>query len=141
MRAFLIILLASGLLAGSAFAKQCSEEEAKAADGATDALKTWPEFYTMFLRYGHCDDGAPGEGFLDSVVHLLAAKWNSLPQAAAIAQKDPAFRAFMLRHIDETTDADELRKVKRNANAHCPKGLGTLCKDIHKAASSAYRNL
>ena len=141
MRAILFVLLASGLLAQNAFAKQCSEKEAMAADGATDSLKTWPEFYAVFRQYGHCDDGAPGEGFSDSVVHLLATKWNSLPQAAAMAQKDPAFRIFLLRHIDETTDSDELGTVMLNAKAHCQKGLGKLCRDIYKAASSAYRNL
>ena len=141
MRAILFVLLASGLLAGSAFAKQCSEKDAIAADGATDSLKTWPEFYAVFRQYGQCDDGAPGEGFSDSAVHLLASRWNALPQAADIARKDPVFRAFLLKHIDATADSDELLKIEKNAKRRCPTGLRALCRDIGKAVSLAYRDL
>lgn len=109
---------------GGATGHECPSEP------IADQLDTWSQVYSAFERYAHCDDGALAEQFSQSVVRLLAEHWESLPEAAALGSKNPAFEAFMLRHIDVTTDWNDLRKVAGLADTQCPREHSQLCRTI-----------
>jgi hypothetical protein len=94
-------------------------------------LKTWPDIFRSYRRYGHCDDGGIAEGYSDSVATLMANRWDSILELNALARKHPAFRAFVLRHLDETINFDQIVTIRENAEAHCPQGAMALCKAIH----------
>ena len=123
-------LLASSSAAG-ADAKQCTQEEAMAAETEAEGLKTWPEIFQSFRRYAHCDDAAISEGYSASVATLIADRWDLILQLNALAGAHPAFRAFVLRHLDETMNADQVVTIRENAQGHCPKGAKALCSAIY----------
>jgi hypothetical protein len=136
MRTWFLILF---LLCVSAplYAGGCTSAQAKAADSASDSWHSWPSIFAAYERYGQCDDGAIGEGFSDSIVHLLASDWDKLSQAQHFIARQPPFQAFIIRHIDATADSNELHSVQRYATLSCPPSATTLCRQIAGAAKSA----
>jgi hypothetical protein len=131
--AIIFFLLLLG--AAPAEAHRCPVAEAQAAEQATDTLHSWRSIYTAFTRYKQCDDGAIAEGFSDKVVHLLATQWSSLHQAQHLIAKDRSFQSFIVRHVDATTDAAELKRVRHSATTRCPASAKLLCRQIDRAAS------
>ncbi|MBS0176211.1 MAG: hypothetical protein JSR64_19440 [Nitrospira sp.] len=125
------------VLAAPLWAHECTASEGAAADAASDYWHSWPSLFAAYERYSQCDDGAIVEGFSDDIVHLLASRWSTLGQAQRFISLRPAFRAFIIRHIDATTDTDELLSVQRSATHHCPASASSLCKQIAAAAKSA----
>ena len=106
-----------------------------AAEDVAASLTDWKQIYGAFERFAHCDDGAIAEGFTESIVHLLATHWETLPQVAPFERKNASFRNFILRHIDDTADTEELKRVAYLARTQCPKGHGVLCSVISQAAT------
>jgi len=88
-----------------------------------------------FLQYAHCDDGAIAEGFSEATTLLLADHWEEIQQVSPMIASDPAFRKFIIWHIDETVPEDRLRRIARNASKQCPRNLKSLCQDIEAAAT------
>jgi hypothetical protein len=129
---FLVAFLASPVVT---FAKECTREEAMAAEVNTAHLPDWKQIYGAFERFSHCDDGAIAEGFTESVVHLLATHWEALSQLASFARKNSEFRNFVLRHINDTADFSELKQIAHLARTQCPSEHGALCSAISQAAS------
>jgi hypothetical protein len=117
------------------FAKECTREEAMAAEDVAARLPNWKQIYGAFERFSHCDDGAIAEGFTDSVVRLLATHWETLPQVASLESKNPAFGNFVLRHINDTADTTDLKRIARLARTQCPTGQSVLCSAISQAAT------
>lgn len=132
MRITLILLF---LFASSASAHECSIAEAQSAENSIDSLDSWQSIQSAYKRYGRCDDGAIAEGFTDKVVHLLATRWSSLGQAQKIIARDPAFKTFMLQHINPSALSSELDHVAHLATYQCPRSAAILCKQIARAAS------
>lgn len=135
MRILLLFLLACLATPLASFAKECTREEAMAAEDIAARLPDWKQIYGAFERFAHCDDGAIAEGFTESIVHLLATHWETLPQVASFESKNAAFRNFVLRHIDDTADTEELKRVAYLARTQCPKGHDVLCSAIYQAAT------
>ena len=135
MRILLLLLFACLTTPLVTFAKECTREEAMAAEDIAARLPDWKQIYGAFERFAHCDDGAIAEGFTESVVHLLATHWETLPQVASFENKNAAFRNFVLRHINDTADTSELKRVARLARTQCPRGHGMLCSAIFQAAT------
>src|SRR5215210_6692328 len=94
--AAILLLVAAPLAHG----RECTRNEAMAAEKVAAKISNWLDVYGASRRYGHCADGAIAEGFTESVVHLLATKWESLPEVAALAEKHHRFRRFVLRHVN-----------------------------------------
>ena len=80
----------------------------------------------MFQAFGHCDDGAIGEGYSDTVGRLLAADWQHFDVLYRLIAANGSFKKFVLRHIDETLPDDELKSIVTNATLRCPAGKKTL---------------
>jgi hypothetical protein len=134
---FVLALGLSG--ACHAHAKTCSPKDAEAADAAVDQLDSWTKVEHAFKKYGHCDDGSIAEGNSEAVARLLVDHWTMLPLLAERVKRDPALKRFVLRHIDTTLDTDDLGKIVAFASSRCPKGVGSLCSELRKAAARASR--
>lgn len=60
-----LILVITSAAASDSVGADCTLQEAFAAERTASTLRSWPEVHSAFIRYGHCDDGAIGEGFSD----------------------------------------------------------------------------
>jgi len=129
----LVLLLITGALARRA-AKQCTKTEAIAAEQEAESLKTWDQIYHSYNRFSHCDDAAIAEGYSESVTKLLADDWNSFNRLLSLTNRNTAFRAFVLKHLDDTVPADRLAKIANHARSNCPAKGRSLCVSIAKAA-------
>ena len=103
-------------------------------DPALGALKTWKDLRAWHKSYPKCDDGYFGEGLSEFVVVSFARRWETLQLLKAETIKDKSFEQFVLKHIDATTDENDLAIVIKNANGKCPSNLGPLCTRIAKKA-------
>ena len=101
------------------------------------ATKTWKILYRFYKNYPGCDDGAYGEGYADFVVLSLAKHWGRLNELVSLVKHDPSFQDFVLKHIDETADSDDLRLLLKNVRQQCPSTGSQLCTEIERAALSA----
>lgn len=134
----LCIIVAFGVSgACHAHVKACSPRDAAAADAAIDDLDSWTKVERAYQQYGHCDDGSIAEGNSEAVARLLVDHWSTLPLLAELAKRDPAFRRFVLRHIDATLDTDDLDKIGALAAAQCPLGSAPLCRELRQTAARA----
>ncbi len=128
-----LVLVSSTSISGE-HVKMCSREDAKEAEATTATISSWEQLYFSFKKYGHCDDGAIGEGFSEAISVLMAEKWSSLNQLAQLAKKDSAFRQFVIQHLDETIPIDRLKKIKLNAESNCDKTVRDICRDVLKSS-------
>jgi hypothetical protein len=113
--------------------RSCTKEEAIAAETVAATANTWKQLYQQFVHYGHCDDGAIAEGFDEAVTRLLAEQWSSIHALSLISETDPAFRKFVIRHIDQTVPTERLAHIRKKAATQCPSDLESLCHDIESA--------
>ena len=114
----------------------CSSEDAEVAESVAAMARSWGQLHQQFERYAHCDDGAIAEGFSESVSILLARQWKDIRQLNVIVRSDPAFRTFVIRHINETVPAERLKTIAKNADKRCHRSLNTLCRDIKMATKN-----
>jgi|SRR5579864_239155 len=136
MRVIPFVLISLFIL--SAFAddvptKKCTQAEATQAEKGADSLKDWDQVYRAYKRFLHCDDGAIAEGYSDSVTKLLADDWKSFNRLQVLAERNNGFRAFVVKHIDESVPGDRLAKIANNARSECPGEGRNLCVSIAKA--------
>jgi hypothetical protein len=137
MSAFRCLAIAGlTLCVGSGLAQQsrCNKVEAQRAEAEAETLRSWDDLYKSYGLYRQCDDGAIGEGYSESVARILVDHWITLPQLARLGSKDTGFRRFVLRHIDETLNLDDVKTIRANAKNQCPSGLRHLCDDLGKQA-------
>lgn len=80
-------------------------------------------------RYPQCDDGYFAEGVSDFVEKWLSRRWKMLPELAREC-RDPKFKAFVLRHIDELMSSESASQIELNARKHCPRQFSALCHEI-----------
>lgn len=137
MKRFCLALFLALTIGAAAEAGTCTPKDAEAADAAIDHLDTWADVYGNFKKYGHCDDGSIAEGNSEGVARLLVDKWQTLPQLGALIKRHPAFRAYVLRHIDTTLNTDDLDRIADSASTACPKGSERLCASLKEAATKA----
>lgn len=136
MRVFGCVVALSLLCSSAALGQRpgCTQKQANRAEEETGDIRSWDSLYRSFLRYHNCDDGAIAEGYDDVVsLKLLLGKWNTVPQLAALLDKDKHFKSFVLEHISLTAlDTDDLKKLKAKAVHNCPAGQAELCNDIRR---------
>jgi hypothetical protein len=120
----------------------CSVERYEQADATlVNAAIGWRSLLQHHKTFAACDDGYLAEGYSDSVVRLLAYRWDQLDVLAVLSKQNPAFRRWVIRHIDATASSDDLETVARNA-ATCMGSAknSKLCRAIEKAASNALKD-
>jgi hypothetical protein len=129
----LILFLMASAFADDSATKKCTQAEATQAEKEADSLKNWDQIYRAYKRFSHCDDGAIAEGYSDSVTKLLADDWKSFIRLLLLTNRSGGFKAFVLKHIDESVPGDRLAKIARNARSECPARGKSLCASIVKA--------
>ena len=119
-------------------AVECTLDDQQWIDDELPRLKSWSSIYESYRAYTpQCDDGFLAEGYTEAVVKMLSARWVTVHELARLARRDPAFRRFVLKHVDASADPDDLRKVLTKATRHCPRKLGGLCASLATAAKAA----
>jgi len=113
----------------------CTEQQSRQADEATDTLNSWDRVHDWYEKYRQCDDGGPAERVSEAVARNLVDRWETLPRLGELA-KECGFRRFILKHLDETLNADDLKKISGNASKRCPANLRSLCRELEMRAEA-----
>lgn len=128
-----LLLLALSLFVSiseaSGKASSCSSRDARAAEEVADAANSWGQLHRFYERFRHCDDGSIAEGFSESASMLLDKKWQDVRDFERLSRKDPRFKRFVIRHLDETVPV-RLDRIEHNASNSCPKKLKNLCREM-----------
>ena len=133
------LALALALLCGDAQATAaCSAEEAVNARVAAGAVRDWETIYDVFHRFGHCTAVPVSEAFSGSIGHLLASRWAELYDLEHFAEANPAFRAFVVEHIDVTVSVGDLRRIVDQVET-CPGYARPICREISSRSRYALR--
>jgi hypothetical protein len=131
------ILLLVIIAARSNAADLCREK----ADPALNYIKTWQDLRLWYENYPECDDGYFAEGISNFVVSSFAKRWKTLPVFQREIMKNSKFKGFVMKHIDATTDENNLKMAAQNANSKCPSNRRNLCREIEKNAQSALKEM
>jgi TonB family protein len=136
---FCLILFLSfaDVLNAAANQKPCTTSEGKQALNEADSLKDWDALHRSFIRFGHCDDGAIGEGYSDTVGRLLARDWEHIGTLGKLVVSDKKFESFVLRHINQTLPTDTLKAIANHAEKSCPADETALCRKILQSTQAA----
>ena len=139
--ATIVLVLAVVFSTEAAYAQghPCTIPKGQQALNEADTLRSWDALYRSYKKFGNCDDGEIGEGYSESVARILADHWATLPRFVRLAEKDGAFRAFAIRHLDATLNTDDIEKIKKSATTHCQMELRNTCTDLAKQADSALK--
>lgn len=121
------LLLSSAL--ASAQSTHCTQKDAIQAETNASTLTDWRTLFDAYSRYRQCDDGAISEGYSASVARLLS-QWHDVSELAKLYMAHPEFRAFVLRHINDSMSAQEAQAIYRHATTECPKNEKRLCAEI-----------
>jgi hypothetical protein len=117
--------------------RTCSPSAAQRADAAVERLHSWDALYEWYGTYRQCDDGGTAEGISEAVARNLVDRWETLPRLAQLGKQSPEFRRFVLKHVDESLDDNDLKKIRTGAAKKCPTGLRVLCENLRKQAGSS----
>ena len=122
---------------GPALATDCPDTQAMFAE--LDSLKRWGDLHRSFKKFQGrgCDDGAFAEGYSDFVVRTLAHQWKTFGEMRSLVDSDVEFKKFVLGHIDATTDQEDIKRIRANADRKCPRDASALCAAIGHAAQDA----
>jgi hypothetical protein len=119
-----------------AVARDCTREEAFAAQTITDYLDSWDNVLLFFKQFHHCYDGAIAGGAQDKIQLLWATRWNELPRMIALTDRDPGFKDFLWVVLrSEAFPQDTFAQVVNNARRSCPPGAREFCAAVKKAAA------
>jgi hypothetical protein len=100
-------------------------------------LHSWPHIMVMFRKFRQCDDGGIAEGNSEAIVRLLADRWETLPVLSELSSQSPAFRRWVLSHLDCTVNAEDLEKIESHAKLNCPGHLENLCQEIRQVIKNS----
>lgn len=115
-------------------AKECTKNEAVAAETVIDYLDSWKEIYNAFKSFGHCDDGAIAEGFDDVISIQWSEHWDNINDMIKFVQENMNFKAFVYKRIgSETIPYDRWEKIVAQAKASCPTEAFEFCRKIEEA--------
>jgi hypothetical protein len=119
-----------------AFGDDCSQHDGFIAEAAIDHLNTWKRLAQARQQFANCDDGGVAEGFSDAVARLLARHWAQIPTLVSLIHTQPDFESFVLGHLNESDDFDDLKKIRTLASHRCPPTATNLCaKLVHRINS------
>jgi hypothetical protein len=126
-------LAAACALGAAAQDKACSKADEAAAAKAVDRIVMWSQLQGTWKDYRHCDTGAIDDAFTDAVMRMLV-EWKK-PQALAEAMaQDPAYAAFIVKHLKSPAAKEDRESVYSRAKSDCPADLGAFCEKIAEAS-------
>jgi hypothetical protein len=120
------------LLGVSAWAGDCTRQEVDGADAALDHMDSWQSIASVYRHFSKCDDGYIAEGFSARISRLLADHWEQVPDLVALSRTTPGLENFVVRHLDETINLSDARKIEKLAWNSCPREAEALCGRLKK---------
>ena len=129
----LACLLATGAIAAVAQDKPCNKADEAAAAKAVDRIVSWPQLQKTWQDYRHCDAGDVDDAFTDAVMRMLV-EWKNPEALATAMDRDPAYAAFLMKHLKSPAAKDDRESVYSRAKQSCPGNLGAFCEKIAEAS-------
>jgi hypothetical protein len=120
------------LLGVSAWAGECTRQNVDGADAALEHMDSWQSIASVFKHFSKCDDGHVAEEFSDRVSRFLADHWEHVPDLVALSRTTPGLESFVVKHLDETINLSDARKIEYLAWNSCPQDAEALCRRIKK---------
>ncbi|MCV2371366.1 hypothetical protein [Roseateles oligotrophus] len=138
----LLLAVGNASAGGSQLSTTCALTDAEFA-ASINTLRDWSKIHEFHKKnFPPCpDDGMFAEGYSELVVRTLSTEWVQFGQLGRLAAADAKFKAFVLRHIDATTNEADLRQIEERAKNACPAGHSALCRQVASAAGAAINEL
>jgi hypothetical protein len=117
--------------------KRCSALESAIEEIAKSKKYDVQAIHKIFqenAKVESCDDASYAQGMSDITVKSLATSFRGVVQEVANKQ---AMLLFVLKHIDSTTDWEDLDKVTENATKACPATVKLMCDQIKLKSMAA----
>lgn len=76
------------------------------------------------------DDGEFAEGMIDVVGKLLTKPWNYARPYLTGSKGSASFRQFILNHINELSDPEDLKVIKKNVSRNCEPTKYPICQQL-----------
>ena len=132
-----LTLIAELAGSGAGAFRRCTPDESTLALNQSQGLHDAGSLHRFYRRFAHCDDGAVGGGASEAVARLLVDHWDSVGALDRLGRSDVGFGRFVVRHIDATADAADLRTIVQRAHRDCPPANRNFCTLIERAAMAA----
>jgi hypothetical protein len=124
------VLFASAALAAFAQDKPCPPGDATKAEQSIDRVSNWAQLYKAYQDYRHCDKGGNvSEGYTEALLRCIV-EWKQVDGLAKPMDKDPAYKAFVIRHLNSPEAKGDLDSIYSRAKHNCPKDLDAFCSEI-----------
>ncbi len=68
----------------------------------------------------------------DIIEALFISQWDKVSTLNSIMAADPAFNAFIIRHVNEAYSMEGGETILKNAVNQCPAGSENLCRIIRE---------
>jgi hypothetical protein len=122
--------------------KVCTKQDEINADNQPLSIrKNWNALYKFYQKFNHCDDGSIAEGFSEAIVTLLKDRWLEFFRMQSTWSRDLAFHTFVIKHVDASTNYDDLKMIASYTQNRCPKNYQKLCLSIDAAAQQAMKDI
>lgn len=95
-------------------------------------LNSWENVYLFYKRYRQCDDVEYSEMSVVDIPHMMVEKWTELDKLEAYSKQSPGFRAFLLTHISESSEKDDLIALDALSRDRCTIATASLCRAINQ---------
>jgi len=110
------------MIAGAAFGavaqgKPCTKADEAAAAKAIDRVVQWGQLQKSWQDYRHCDAGAIDDAFTDALMRMLV-EWKKPESLAESMEKDPAYAAFVMKHIKSPLRRTTASRCTRARRVH-----------------------
>lgn len=129
-------LLSLGVGWAGAQGKACSTADSQATEKALDRVVSWEHLYKVFKDYGHCDSVMTEDLWTDALMRM-AVEWKNVEQFAKSYQGDPAYKAFVVKHMKSLSAKDDAKSVYSRTKSNCPAKLDAFCADLGEVAKEA----
>jgi hypothetical protein len=117
-------------------ADTCTQKQGFIAEAAVDGLNTWEKVARGRAQFSNCDDGGVAEGFSDAVARLFAHHWADIPALVSLIHTQPGLEPFVLAHLNESDDYDDLKAIRVLASHQCPATAASRCVKLVKRIDS-----
>lgn len=122
-------------------AKECIHSLYEKADNDAVRFENWKQVYDYDRKYNGCIGSGTSEIVSESIVRILADKWEQLSDLKKLIKTNKRFEEFVFSSIDSTVSGDDLLKINDLAKKQCPKNSQKLCSKISRKALKAYQEM
>lgn len=129
-----ILFIVLSISHATACSSTCTKKQFEEAESVN--LKDWKSVYYYFDKYEKCDNADLSEMASVTITHMLADKWDTLDQFEDKFRKNGKFQFFILQHINEMADYDDIAQIEKLSKTSCNISDKKFCNDLHR--QSAY---